>query len=109
MGWYPQMTGCVGTLGTASYLAAHRSRDEIRQRGAIFNLNRGIDTRVHGIHTRLVVWPGVGCTESSVHVLTVRAGTESEFYSLGMSDEAFVCLSGKGDVFMRGQWAGVEA
>jgi len=93
----------------ASYLAAHRGRDEIRRRGAIFNLNQGIDTLVFGIQTRLVVWPGVGCTESSVHVLTVKPGEESELYSLGMSDEAFVCLSGRGEVFLRDQWAGVEA
>ena len=96
-------------MGTASYLAQNRSREEIRRSGAVFNLNYGVETVIHGIHTRLVIWPGVGVTESSLHLLTVRPGDESTEYALGMSDEAMVCLSGKGEALLRGEWAQVEA
>jgi len=96
-------------LSHTSYRATSRSRGEISQRGAIFNLNEGVETVINGIETRLVVWPGVGATESSVHVLTVQPGDESDSYALGMSDEAMVCLSGRGEVFVRGQWAEIEA
>jgi gentisate 1,2-dioxygenase len=91
------------------YLARNRTREQIREGGAVFNLAEGIEVEMHGIRTRLVIWPGVGPTESAVHLLTVRPGDESTSYRLGMSEEAMVCLSGKGEVFIRGRWASVEA
>lgn len=94
-------------MDATSYYAANRDRDEIREKGAIFSLNDGVETVINGIATRLVVWPGTGVTESSVHLVTVRPGDESERYRLGMSDEAMVCLSGAGEVWLRGRWVSV--
>ena len=98
-----------GLLQLTKYHARNRTREEIRTRGAVFNLNEGLETTIHGIQTRLVVWPGVGPTESALHTLIVRPGDESEMYNLGMSDEAMVCLSGKGEVFIRGEWGEMAA
>ncbi|WP_162901712.1 cupin domain-containing protein [Breoghania sp. L-A4] len=96
-------------MDTASYYAVNRTREKIRTHGAVFSLNDGVETRINGIHTRLVIWPGVGPTESSLHVMIVQPGDESPLYRLGMSDEAMVCLSGRGEVFVRGEWAEIEA
>lgn len=93
----------------SDYRASSRTREEISRRGAVFSLNEGVETVIHGIQTRLVIWPGVGVTESAVHLLTVRPGDESANYAIGMSDEAMVCLSGRGEVFLRGEWAEIEA
>ena len=40
--------------------ARFRSHDEIRSRGAIGNLNDGIEITTQGVRTRLIAWPGNG-------------------------------------------------
>ena len=82
--------------------ARFRSHDEIRSRGAIGNLNDGIEITTQGVRTRLIAWPGNGFQTESVHVLTLAPGEESARYEYDMSDEAIVCFKGQGEVYLRG-------
>jgi len=84
--------------------ARFRSHNEIRSRGAIGNLNDGIEITMQGVRTRLIAWPGNGFQTESVHVLTLAPGEESARYAYDMSDEAMVCFKGQGEVYLRGEW-----
>ena len=57
--------------------ARFRTHHEIRSRGAIGNLNDGVEIATQGVHTRLIAWPGNGFQTESVHVLTLAPGEES--------------------------------
>jgi len=96
-------------MNPETYRSRNRTRDEIRRNGALFNLNEGIVTRLHGIMTRLVVWPGLGPISETIHLLSLRPGDKSEMYSYAMSEEGMICLKGKGQVFIHEQWADIEA
>ena len=91
-----------------AYHARNRTRDEIRCHGAISSLNDGVEITTHGIATRVIAWPGNGFTTLSVHVLTHQTGDETPLYAYGMAEEALLCLQGSGEVFLRGQWVGLE-
>jgi mannose-6-phosphate isomerase-like protein (cupin superfamily) len=91
------------------YLERNRTHDEIRRGGAITSLKDGIEITTHGISTRIIAWPGSGFQTESVHVLTVRPGEASEMYRYDMAEESLVCIKGKGEVFLRGQWVEIEA
>jgi gentisate 1,2-dioxygenase len=91
------------------YLERNRTREQIRQSGAIGSLNDGIEITTHGIATRIIAWPGNGFEHQSVHVLTHRPGDESERYAYDGAEEAMICLKGKGEVLMRGRWVEIEA
>lgn len=92
------------------YRARNRTHQEIRCKGAIGNLNDGIEiTTTHGIHTRLIAWPGNGFQTECVHVLTHHPGHESEMYCYDMIEESMLCLKGRGEVFLRGKWVEIEA
>ena len=84
--------------------ARFRSHDEIRSRGAIGNLNDGIEITTQGVRTRLIAWSGNGFQTESVHVLTLAPGEESALYEYDMADEAMVCFKGQGEVYLRGEW-----
>ena len=88
--------------------ARFRSHDEIRSRGAIGNLNDGIEITTQGVRTRLIAWPGNGFQTESVHVLTLAPGEESALYEYDMADEAMVCFKGQGEVYLRGEWVQIE-
>jgi gentisate 1,2-dioxygenase len=88
--------------------ARFRTHEEIRSRGAIGNLNEGIEITTHGMRTRLIAWPGNGFQTESVHVLTLAPGEESARYEYDMSDEAMVCFKGQGEVYLRGEWVEIE-
>ncbi|MGI8486349.1 MAG: hypothetical protein ACR2OU_19085 [Thermomicrobiales bacterium] len=75
-----------------AYREWNRSHEEIRNRGAMGNLNRGIEIKTHGVNTRLIAWPGNGFQTQSVHVLTLKPGDASERYTYGMAEEALLCL-----------------
>lgn len=92
-----------------SYRERNRTHEEIRQRGAIGNLNDGIEITTQGIVTRIIAWPGNGFQTESIHVLTVLPGQASAMYTYDASDEAMICLKGKGAVYLRGQWVDIEA
>ncbi len=102
------MSADQNTTVRESYLERNRTHDEIRRGGAIGNLNDGLEITTHGIPTRLIAWPGNGFQTESVHVLTHHPGDETPMYSYGMAEEAMLCLKGKGEVFLRGRWVGVE-
>jgi gentisate 1,2-dioxygenase len=87
-----------------AYREHNRTRQQIKQSGAISNLNEGIEITTHGLRTRLIAWPGNGFQTQSVHVLTLAPGDESETYTYDMAEEAMVCLKGRGEVFLRGRW-----
>jgi len=82
---------------------------QVRRFGAVGNLNEGIETKVQGVSARLLAWPGNGFINQSLHVLTLRPGDESRSYTYDLAEEALVCLFGKGEVFLRGEWVGIEA
>jgi len=86
------------------YLAKNRSHEEIRTGGAIGNLNEGIEIMLHDIPTRLIAWPGNGYQTESIHVLTLKPGLTSEEYNYPISEEALLCVEGKGEVYLRNQW-----
>src|SRR5438270_13872806 len=71
--------------------ARFRTHDEIRSRGAIGNLNEGIEITAQGVRTRLIAWPGNGFQTESVHVLTLVPGEESPLYEydIGRGDGLF--------------------
>lgn len=90
------------------YLAKNRSHVEIRHSGAIGDLNEGIEIILHNIPTRLIAWPGNGFQTESVHVSTLSPGMESQMYTYPISEEAFLCIQGKGEVYLRGKWISIE-
>lgn len=90
-----------------AYRERNRTRQQIRQGGAIANLNDGIEIEIHGVLTRLIAWPGNGFQTQSVHVLTLAPGVESERYTYDMAEEAMICLKGGGEVFLRGRWVDI--
>lgn len=92
-----------------SFFARNRSHDEINKRGAVANLNDGLEISTHGVNTRLLAWPGTGFKMESIHMLTFHAGDESEMYDYAVSEEAMLCLKGNGQVFIHDQWTDIEA
>ncbi|WP_115709259.1 cupin domain-containing protein [Legionella sainthelensi] len=90
------------------YLAKNRSYGEIRHSGAIGDLNEGIEIILHHIPTRLIAWPGNGFQTESIHVSTLSPGMESPMYNYPISEEAFLCVQGKGEVYLRGKWVSIE-
>jgi gentisate 1,2-dioxygenase len=87
------------------YRARHRTAQQIRSGGAIGSLNDGIEIDLHGVRTRLIVWPGNGFQTQSLHVLTLDPGQEMDMHAYAMAEEAMLCLEGEGEVFVRGRWA----
>ena len=90
------------------YLAKNRNHLEIRSGGAIGNLNDGIEIIVHGIPTRLIAWPGNGYQTESIHILTLKPGLSSDTYNYPISEEALLCIEGKGEIYLRDRWIQIE-
>lgn len=82
----------------------NRDHATIRRHGAVGHLGRGIEIMVHGMPSRLIAWPGNGFQTESVHVVTLQPGQSSERYAYDMAEEAFLCLLGSGEIFVREQW-----
>ncbi len=87
-----------------TYRAWHRDAAQIRAEGAIGSLLQGIEVQIHGVSTRIIVWPGNGFQTESLHVLTLKPGQEMEMHAYGMAEEAMLCLKGGGEAYVRGQW-----
>ena len=85
--------------------ARHRTAAQIRQSGAIGNLNDGPVIRWHGVETRLIAWPGNGFQTQSVHVLSLAEGESSSTYTYACAEEAMMCVAGQGEVLLHGRWA----
>jgi mannose-6-phosphate isomerase-like protein (cupin superfamily) len=84
--------------------ARYRTAEEIRAGGAMGNLGDGVEITTHGIATRLIAWPGTGFQTEAVHVLTIAPGEESDRYRYDLAEEALLCHSGTGEVWLREQW-----
>ena len=87
-----------------TYRAWHRTAEQIRTEGAVGSLLQGIEVEIHGVATRIIVWPGNGFQNESIHVLTLKPGQEMEMHTYGMAEEAMLCLKGGGEAFVRGEW-----
>ena len=96
-------------MSDESYRARNRTHEQIRRFGAVGSLNDGVEITTNGISTRLIAWPANGFQTQSLHVLTLKPGDETPLYRYAMSEEGFLCLSGTGEVFIRDQWATIEA
>jgi quercetin dioxygenase-like cupin family protein len=87
-----------------TFRAWHRTVAQIRSEGALGSLRQGIEVEIHGVRTRIIVWPGNGFQTESIHVLTLSPGQEMEMHTYGMAEEAMLCLKGGGEAYVRGQW-----
>jgi hypothetical protein len=87
---------------TDSFREWTRTREQIRQEGAVGSLCRGIEIETHGVRTRIIAWPGNGLQTQSLHVLTLSPGEESASYAFPSSEELMLCLKGAGEITMRG-------
>lgn len=90
------------------YFSRNQTHDQIRRNGGIGNLNEGIEITLHNLPTRLIAWPGNGFQTESIHVITVKPGMESPLYHYQISEEALLCIQGKGEVYLRDQWVEME-
>lgn len=90
--------------------AHNRTREEIRTRGALFNINEGIDIdNGKGCVTRLVGWPGVGTRMVAFHLHIHKPGGAYEMHAHPISEESMTCIRGKGEVNFGRGWEKVEA
>lgn len=90
--------------------ANNRTRDEIRTRGAVFNINHGIDIKEdNDCVTRLIGWPGMGTRMVSFHLLIHKPGGGYELHSHPMSEESLICVRGTGEINLGSGWVKVEA
>ncbi|MBP2652677.1 MAG: cupin protein [Firmicutes bacterium] len=90
--------------------AYNRTREEIRTRGAIFNINEGINIDSgNDCITRLIGWPGVGTRMVAFHLLIHKPGGSFSMHSHPISEESMICIRGKGEVNFGAGWEKVEA
>lgn len=90
--------------------ANNRTREEIRHRGAVFNINYGVEIgEDRDCVTRLIGWPGVGTRMVSFHLLTHKPGGGYELHHHPMSEESLICVRGKGEINLGAGWVRVEA
>ena len=90
--------------------AYNRTRDEIRTRGAIFNINEGIDIdNGNKCATRLIGWPGVGTRMVAFHLLIHKPGGSFEMHSHPISEESVTCIRGEGAGNFGSGWVKIEA
>ena len=83
-------------------------RSEITKTGALGNLGIGIERRICNLRTRLIAWPGNGYQTQSVHVIHVdQPSDKSGFFRYDTSEQCFVCLSGRAQIWLRGRWVTV--
>jgi quercetin dioxygenase-like cupin family protein len=88
----------------------NRTREEIRTRGAIFNINEGIDIdNGNGCITRLIGWPGIGTRMVCFHLLIHKPGGAFAMHSHPISEESVTCIRGKGEVNFGSGWVKIEA
>jgi quercetin dioxygenase-like cupin family protein len=95
-------------MAAPAHQAKYFTHEQIRRHGAIGSLNEGVVIKTHGVHTRLVAWPGNGYQTESVHVLTLKPGESSSSYAYTLAEEVLLCAAGRGEVFLLGRWVTVE-
>ncbi|HWW77914.1 MAG TPA: cupin domain-containing protein [Pyrinomonadaceae bacterium] len=90
------------------YRPRNLTLEQVRSFGSIGNLNDGIEITTQGVPTRLLAWPGIGYPNQGLHLLTLKPGTQSKFYTYGVSEEALFCIRGKGKVFIHNKWVEIQ-
>ena len=81
------------------------NREEISRRGAVFNINEGIDYPIgENCILRLIGWPGIGTRMVSFHLLIHRPGGTIHENSFLIGEECLVCLRGFGEVDIGKGW-----
>ncbi|HEY4279095.1 MAG TPA: cupin domain-containing protein [Conexibacter sp.] len=103
-------TALPGRLATASELRLSHAEpearawnlglEEIRQRGALFNIFRGAEFAARGVDELLVLWPGYGSRSATFHVSVIDPLRPIRRHTHPVSDE---CL-----IFFDGDHAGIE-
>lgn len=90
--------------------AHNRTTEEISRRGAVFNINEGIEIQ-DGLNcaTRLVGWPGNGTRMVSFHLLTHHCAGGYQLHKHPMSEESIICIRGRGEVNLGRGWVEIEA
>jgi quercetin dioxygenase-like cupin family protein len=96
-------------LAPAPYRARNRTREQIKQTGAVGNVNDGIEIETHGLRTRLLAWPGNGLERGSIHLLTLAPGDTGAMHQYDQAEQGMICIKGTGEVFVRGQWVDIVA
>jgi gentisate 1,2-dioxygenase len=90
--------------------AGNRTRQEVATRGAIFNINEGIEIdEGNRCVTRLIGWPGNGTRMVSFHLLTHKPEGAFEQHQHPASEESMICIRGKGEINLGKGWVQVEA
>ncbi|MCL5935484.1 MAG: cupin domain-containing protein, partial [Firmicutes bacterium] len=90
--------------------AHNRTIEEISRRGAIFNINEGIEIQdSQNCATRLVGWPGNGTRMVSFHLLTHHYAGGYQLHKHPISEESIICISGRGEVNLGRGWVEIEA
>jgi len=89
-------------MADPKHQAKYYTYSQIHAHGAIGNLNEGVVIQTHGLHTRLIAWPGNGFQTESVHVLTLKPGEESASYAYTIAEEVMICAAGRGECFFWG-------
>ena len=88
----------------------NRTRQEVTTRGAVFNINEGIEVADGSkCVTRLIGWPGVGTRMVSFHLLTHHKGGFYAMHQHPASEESMICIGGKGEINLGRGWVKVAA
>ena len=86
----------------------NRNRELIGKRGAVFNINEGIDYPAgEGCTLRLIGWPGTGTRMVSFHLLIHKPGGATDMHNFLIGEECIVCLRGLGEVDLGAGWESV--
>jgi len=89
--------------------AETKTAEQIRETGAIFNINGGLACTTFGPMTRFVVAPFTGAQLISATVTVHQPGETFQPHSHLISHDANLVLKGKGEVFLGGRWSDVKA
>lgn len=89
--------------------AENKTPEQIRETGAIFNINGGLACTGFGPLTRFVVAPFTGARLISATVVVHQPGETFEPHVHPVADDANLVLKGKGQVYLGGRWSEVKA
>lgn len=88
--------------------AETKTPEQIRETGAIFNINGGVAYTGFGPLTRFVVAPFTGAQLISATVVIHNPGETFEIHSHLVSHDANLVVKGKGQVYLGGRWSDVK-
>ena len=80
--------------------AQNLDADDVRQRGALFNVCVGAAFTGIGLPMRLVLWPGAGTRMVGFNYAYCGLGVQDDMHKHPVSDECLVMWSGSGQLFV---------